>query len=42
MNADGKAEIKSEIRSVDILRRSDDGTWKIFRSLNYPASASKK
>ena len=42
MNADGKAEIKSENRSVDILRRSDDGTWKIFRSLNYPASASKK
>src|SRR5262249_13643730 len=41
-NADGKAEIKSENRSVDILRRSDDGSWKIFRSLNYPASVSKK
>jgi uncharacterized protein (TIGR02246 family) len=41
-NADGKAEIKAENRSVDILRRSDDGSWKIFRSLNYPVSAAKK
>lgn len=40
--AEGKAEIKAENRSVDILRRSDDGSWKIFRSLNYPVSVPKK
>ena len=36
---DGKTEIKFENRSVDILRLSDDGTWKIFRSFNYPVIA---
>jgi uncharacterized protein (TIGR02246 family) len=41
-NADGKTEIKAENRSVDILRLSEDGTWKIFRSLNYPVVAPKK
>ena len=35
-NADGKTEIKAENRSVDILRLSEDGTWKIFRSLIIP------
>jgi len=41
-SADGKVEIKAENRSVDILRLSEDGTWKIFRSLNYPVVAPKK
>jgi ketosteroid isomerase-like protein len=36
--ADGKMEIKFENRSVDILRLADDGTWKIFRSVNYPVA----
>jgi len=40
--ADGKIEIKAENRSVDILRLSEDGTWKIFRSLNYPLVVPKK
>ena len=38
----GKIEIKAENRSVDILRLSEDGSWKIFRSLNYPVVAPKK
>ena len=41
-SADGKIEIKAENRSVDILRLSEDETWKIFRSLNYPVVAPKK
>ena len=41
-SAEGRTEVKSENRSIDILRRSDDGTWKIFRSLNYPVSLPKK
>ena len=41
-SADGKVEIKAENRSVDILRLSEDGTCKIFRSLNYPVVAPKK
>jgi uncharacterized protein (TIGR02246 family) len=41
-NADGKTDVKAENRSVDILRRSEDGEWKIFRSLNYPVAAPKK
>ena len=41
-SAEGKVEIKEENRSVDILRLSEDGTWKIFRSLNYPVVAPKK
>jgi uncharacterized protein (TIGR02246 family) len=40
--ADGKTEVKAENRSVDILRLSEDGTWKIFRSFNYPVVAPKK
>src|SRR5438094_8250201 len=40
-STDGKVEIKAENRSVDILRLSDDGTWKIFRSLNYTVVAPK-
>ncbi len=39
--ADGKKEIKAENRSVDILRLTDDGTWKIYQSLNYPIVAPK-
>jgi uncharacterized protein (TIGR02246 family) len=39
---DGKMEIKAENRSVDILRLSEDGSWKILRSLNYPVVAPKK
>jgi len=41
-SADRKIEIKAENRSVDILRLSEDGTWKIFRSLNYPVVTPKK
>src|SRR5213593_1353048 len=41
-SADGNVDIKAENRSVDILRLSEDGTWKIFRSLNYPVVAPKK
>lgn len=41
-SADRKIEIKAENRSVDILRLSEDGSWKIFRSLNYPVVAPKK
>lgn len=41
-NADGKTETKAENRSVDILRRSDNGRWTIFRSLNYPVNLPKK
>jgi uncharacterized protein (TIGR02246 family) len=40
--ADGKTEIKSQNRSVDILRREKDGQWRIFRSLNYPLVPPKK
>ena len=41
-NADGKSEIKAENRSIDVLRRTESGEWKIFRSLNYPVVAPKK
>lgn len=40
--ADGKIEVKAENRSVDILRRTANGEWKIFRSLNYPIVAPKE
>ena len=39
---DGKVEVKAENRSIDILRRSPDGEWKIFRSLNYPLTRKPK
>ena len=39
--ADGKKEIKAENRSVDILRLTEDGSWKIYQSLNYPVTAPK-
>lgn len=39
---DGKKEIKAENRSIDVLRLTDDGSWKIFRSLNYPVKAPGK
>lgn len=33
---DGSSAVDARNRSVDILRRSPDGKWRIFRSLNYP------
>jgi len=39
---DGKGEVKAQNRSIDILRRSTDGEWKIFRSLNYPLTPKSK
>ena len=40
--ADGKIDIKAENRSIDILRRTVNGEWRIFRSLNYPVVAPKR
>jgi uncharacterized protein (TIGR02246 family) len=34
--AEGKTETKGRNRSLDLLRRGDDGRWRIFRSFNYP------
>jgi uncharacterized protein (TIGR02246 family) len=33
---DGSTAVDARNRSVDILRRSPAGKWRIFRSLNYP------
>jgi uncharacterized protein (TIGR02246 family) len=38
---EGKVEVKARNRSIDILRRSADGSWRIFRSLNYPLIPKK-
>jgi len=32
----GKIEDLTKNRGIDLFRRSKDGKWKIFRSLNYP------
>ena len=34
--ADGKRQIKSRNRSLDVLRLTSDGDWVIFRSVNFP------
>ena len=33
---DGRREVKSRNRSLDVLRLDSDGDWVIFRSVNYP------
>lgn len=35
-------QVKVQNRSIDILRRTPSGEWKIIRSLNYPVVAPKK
>ncbi len=39
---DGKVAVKAQNRSIDILRRSAEGEWTIFRSLNYPLNPNPK
>jgi ketosteroid isomerase-like protein len=34
--SDGTIGTKARNRSMDVLRLSDDGEWRIFRSINYP------
>jgi uncharacterized protein (TIGR02246 family) len=36
----GAAIAKARNRSIDVLRRGEDGRWRIFRSLNYPEKGS--
>lgn len=33
---DGRREVKSRNRSLDVLRLDSDGAWVIFRSVNFP------
>lgn len=40
-NADGKIESRARNRSLDVLRRTADGQWRVFRSLNYPEPEKK-
>jgi uncharacterized protein (TIGR02246 family) len=36
---EGSTTVLARNRSIDILRRSPDGKWRIFRSLNYPVTS---
>lgn len=36
----GAVTVKARNRSIDVLRRGEDGRWRIFRSLNYPEKRS--
>lgn len=38
----GKTEDLTKNRGIDLFRRSKDGKWKIFRSLNYPVDVPGK
>ncbi|MGO4775098.1 DUF4440 domain-containing protein [Lysobacter sp. 2RAB21] len=38
--ADGREESKARNRSMDVFRRSREGEWRIFRSINYPEKAA--
>ena len=40
-DSDGKVVVGARNRSLDVLRRSADGKWRIFRSVNYPGKAGK-
>lgn len=34
--ADGTSQTRARNRSMDVFRRAKDGSWRIFRSINYP------
>lgn len=41
-DADGKSESRARNRSLDVLRKSSDGKWRIFRSMNYPDRSAEQ